>query len=188
MTDNLYVVETTELSPEQFIELWRRGDEDHISDAVEFSAYVLRAAGYDMTRPPGFLVRDTAEHEEHNLAARVLYHAQEMARAVAAGHILDVRRHAMRFSTAVAWAQHLEAWGPSVRHRRKLNRANNARRHAEAAAEWAPRQEAWRALVSAGMSEPAARRAIRDQLAEQGIEVDTKILRRWLVGQPVGRP
>lgn len=183
MADNLYVVETTELSPEQFIKLWRRGDEDHISDAVAFASHVLQSAGYDMTRPPGLLLGDTARHEEHHLAARVIYHADQMARAVAASRVLDVRRHAMRFSTAVARAQHLDAWGPAVRSRRKVNRENNARRHAEAAAAWAPWRERYDALRADGMAEPAARRTIRDLLAEEdGREVDDKTMLKWFSG------
>jgi hypothetical protein len=118
----------------------------------------------------------------------VLYEAREMDRAVKAGRILDVRKHAMRFAMYWERARHTEAWGaPVLKHRRRAEASrdnladHNRRLQSEAERYWSPWRAKYHELLGKGWSESAARAEIAVQIGESDDkEPDETTLRKWL--------
>jgi hypothetical protein len=211
MADNLYETDSIELSAvDDPMAGWQEHSsvDAYVGDAVAVAKRVLENAGYDTTRPPNLLIggfrnnetrpeaglpvgameiRGTAgAADECVIAARVLYHADQLARGRWSGCMVTVERHASKLSYHVACAQHLEAWGKAVRQKQRRdehNRRNNAKRSEAERQKYAPWQPAYRAHRDAGVSEPHARRMIGDGISEAGgPSLDEKTLRKWFKG------
>jgi hypothetical protein len=167
----------------------RHSDDAMIGQAVETARAILTAAGYDMTLPPNLLLEPTKKQcWGHHFAARVLYHARGMDRAVKAGRTLDVRKHAMYFAKYLERAKHLEAWGDNVvKHQRRAeaSRSNladhNRRLQNEAERYWSPWRAKYHELLGKGWSDSAARAEIATQIGgSDDKEPDESTLRKWL--------
>jgi hypothetical protein len=190
-TDHLYYEDSIDLleaaDPQQVLD--EHSDEAVIGRAVETARAILAASGYDMALPPNLLLGKTkARCWEHHFAARVLYHARGMHRAVQDGRILDVRKHALHFATWLERAKHTDAWGPAVlqqRRRAEASRSNladrNAALRAEAERRWAPWRDTYFALLRRGLSKGEARKEVGDKMSEESGELpDDKTLSKWL--------
>jgi hypothetical protein len=188
--DRLYYEDSIDLldaaDPKQVLE--ENSDEAVIGRAVETGRAILTAAGYDMTLPPNLLLGATKGRLDHHFAARVLYHARQMDRAVEGGRILDVRKHALHFATWLERAKHTDAWGESVlKHKRRVeaSRSNladhNRRLQSEAERYWSPWRAKYHELRSKGWSASAARVEIAVQIGRSDDkELDESTLRKWL--------
>jgi hypothetical protein len=109
-TDSIDLLEADD--PRRVLE--ENSDDAVIELAVTTALSILAAAGHDVRKPPALLLGDTADRLEEHQAARVLYHARQMARAEEDGRVADVKKHAMRFATWLRDAQHTAAWGEAI--------------------------------------------------------------------------
>jgi hypothetical protein len=211
MAESLYQTDSIELSADDDpMVAWHEhcSVDAYVEDAVAVAKCVLDSVGYDTTRPPNLLIggfRNTETRAEAGLpvgameirgtagaadecviAARVLYHADQLARGMRSGCMVTVGRHMGKLSYYVACAQHLAAWGEAVRQKQRRderNRRNNAVTHDQRARWWAPWQAQYRELRAAGMSATAARQEIGSRISEEGHRTpDDKTLRKWLPG------
>jgi hypothetical protein len=197
MGDNLYRTDRIELAfGDDIMAAWREhcSPEAYVESVVAVAKCVLAEAGYDPDRPAPLLCGDTMHDEPRHLAAQVLKYADRLLREIkTGGDVMAVCRHAMQLGESVERARHLEEWGPAVLQKRRgaaANRKNiaphNSKLRAKAIENWAPWQEAYRALRAAGTSEGAARREIGGRIAAQmgkGKEPpDETTLRKWLSG------
>jgi hypothetical protein len=118
----LYRTDSTDLleaaDPQRVLE--ENSDDAVIELAVQTALSILAAARHDVRKPPALLLGDAADRLEEHQAARVLYHARQMARAAEDGRVADVKKHAMRFGAWLRDAQHTAAWGEAILKHRKI--------------------------------------------------------------------
>jgi hypothetical protein len=165
---DLYHTDSVEPGDDFWSDLERYSDDAVIEEAVEIARSLLEAAKCDSRRPPALLLGDTIDRLEAHQASRILYHADQMARAVEAGRILDVRRHAMRFASWLRDAEHTAAWSKAVLRYRNIQRAGRCKAGKYKGADSATVRAQYEELIAGGMPKKAAKALVCQEFGISG--------------------